>query len=382
MLPHQQHFPLNWQDGMKISSGHFQSWESAMQDQFRDIYASTVNEHSYGLLLSASNSHKSCDLLLQQGELVLSECRAITRGGIRVEISQSNDLTPVLRKPLSQIRQEADLYAVVLMINPFKRQATGSPDPEEVPPRLPYSIPTYKLEVLPLGQHHPNKLLSQIMIGKLQLNGAQKELLDYIPPCTCVEADQTLKGYFVEFCNHLYQILVHGAEIVQKVYGKSSKKPLAQHISFIAEKTTFYISERLDVIKNQGPFLPPMYLFSQIQGLARTLDTAGMCLTQADRDDTFKFFSEFLNTRLGEWNQTVKSVLNLSYNHVDIISSMIVPLGNFLAVTDRLFHQLAELEEFDWKKREIHRIRVEEPNYFEVSNNRSRGTKIKKRNRE
>lgn len=381
MIPHQAYFPLNWQDGMKISSGHFQAWDSAIQDQIRDTLASQLGAHQFGLILPAPGHSQSLDLRLQQGELILNECRAITRGGIRIEISQSNSFTSALKKSISNIPHQSDLYAVIIVVDPFQRESVGTPDQEEIPPRLPYTIPSYRLELLPLDHAHPNMLLSQLIIGKLQINGLQAELLPYIPPCCCIEAENKMKGHLVDFSNHLYQILVHCSEIVKKVQAKQQQKSLAKNISFISEKTAFYIAERIDTLKHQGPYLSPIHLFSQIQGLARILDVAGVCLPEQERDDVFKFFSEFLNTRLGEWNQTVKSVLNLTYDHSDILTNMIIPQGNFLAITERLFHQLAELDELDWKKREIHRIKVEDPNYFEVTNNRTKGTKIKPRNK-
>src|SRR5688572_1749419 len=92
MLPDIKNFPVNWVDGMKISSRDFIAMENAVTDGLRDAQATRLNEYNYGLLPTNHPEADNYPKLVYDyvnNQLVLKECRALTPGGQRIEITEA-----------------------------------------------------------------------------------------------------------------------------------------------------------------------------------------------------------------------------------------------------------------------------------------------------
>src|SRR3712207_3426957 len=93
MLPDIKYFPVNWVDGMKISSQDFISLENALKDEIRDTQATRLHEFAYGLLPTNHPEVDNYPRLVYDyvnNVLILKECRALMPGGQRIEITESN----------------------------------------------------------------------------------------------------------------------------------------------------------------------------------------------------------------------------------------------------------------------------------------------------
>src|SRR3989337_2315504 len=156
----QQFLPVNWTDGMKINKSHFTSQENAFAFQLAQTASGLLNEHNYGLLPCTESGFKlflSVDNQ-QQVNLRIQQCRVITRGGFYFQIQndtgvyKNNLVSPVpdLSLPFEQLKGKGETFFVVLSVNPYHRIAYGTLDPEEVPARLPYTIPSFNLNLVPL----------------------------------------------------------------------------------------------------------------------------------------------------------------------------------------------------------------------------------------
>src|SRR5690348_17163053 len=120
MKPNITHWPVNWLDGMKINKEHFRQTENAFQDLIRDSIADRLNHFNYGLLHSKESSFHLQLLNYQPGlmQLRLNACRAITSGGVRIEITAANQASHnsegQLNAELSNPPRSEVLYLVVL----------------------------------------------------------------------------------------------------------------------------------------------------------------------------------------------------------------------------------------------------------------------------
>src|SRR6056297_1441591 len=157
MPPKMKYFNVNWENGMNIGKAHFLQQENAFTDKLNDVGAIFLNSKNYGLVPIATNSDSSVNVVIKADnqkflKVKIFSCRAICRGGARLEILEEHQL-PELNVDLSQFienaeKGEATDFFVLLSVDPFNRQVFGDLNAEEDPPRYPYTIPGYKVSVI------------------------------------------------------------------------------------------------------------------------------------------------------------------------------------------------------------------------------------------
>ena len=77
------HYPINWIDGMKLSSSHFIAVQDFVTDSLRDAIALQTTDLNYGLQPVAGDSVKMHVLMDHYNclQLTLEECHAVTPNG-------------------------------------------------------------------------------------------------------------------------------------------------------------------------------------------------------------------------------------------------------------------------------------------------------------
>ena len=157
------HYPVNWIDGMKLSSSHFiavrqrQRCHSLANHSLQPVEDDTVKMH---VLMD----HYNC---LQ---LTLEECHAVTPNGIRIQISASQEgQTLTLSKDMTEMKGNATFF-VFITAELFKPTPYGEAAAQEYPPRIPFLRPT-----LMLNQVRPQILFLIHSINILQRNEKYKE---------------------------------------------------------------------------------------------------------------------------------------------------------------------------------------------------------------
>ena len=112
------HYPVNWIDGMKLSSSHFIAEQDFVTDSLRDAIALQTTDLNYGLQPVAGDSAKMHVLLdhYNQLQLTLEECHAITPNGIRIQISASQEgQTLTLSKDMTEMKGNA-IFSVITKV--------------------------------------------------------------------------------------------------------------------------------------------------------------------------------------------------------------------------------------------------------------------------
>jgi hypothetical protein len=76
---------------------------------------------------------------------------------------------PYLSIPFDKLKGKASEYLIILVVNPYERIPFGSADPAEMPPRLPYTLPAYTLQLMPVSETNSHPLGHfQLPVGKLK----------------------------------------------------------------------------------------------------------------------------------------------------------------------------------------------------------------------
>jgi len=351
-----KHFPVNWVDGMKIKKQHFIDTENAMLDQIRDAISSSLHAQNYGLLPAKAESKESlrCWFVTdnqQQWRVKLTECRAVTPGGARIEIPEHTVHSLKYATTFPEVLFKWDpqhtesVYYVIIQVNPFDRQPSGEPLLHEDPPRLPYATPEYQLFVQPASQLPQGQLGSyQMILGRITVADGRPQMDDdYIPPTSIVAAHPSLTDLHQELDQFLGQLELHGVQIVQKIYGRNQNNDLAQVVLYITERIVQYLSTRISQFRWLGLYQTPASMLEVVAGLARTMKNAIDLRAHTGKEELLNYLSEWCELRQGELETLMTNCANIRYKHTDV-RDCLQPMIPFVRAINKLFDSLARLD--------------------------------------
>ena len=338
------YFPVNWVDGMKINKDHFIAQDKAAADLLYQSVQGNLSPLRYGVLaddaaadsfqvsLTADNQHTLKATVLQ--------CRALTRGGIYIEIpSRTSD---TLSATFTLSPQTRTLFYVVLVVNPFDRQPAGDADPEETPPRYPFTQPLYQIELADEARYRQftgNPLA--LTIGRVQSEAHG---------ITVDEAHADLLQLHSELDQFLGGLELRCSQIVQKIFRKSQQNDLSELALFLCDRIMLQLGQSLTEMRRTILYESPAELFVTISSLARVMKNTIDLRIGSGKDELMNYLSEWCELNQGELETLLTSVANLPYDHNNINDS-IAPVIRFARVISRLFETLSNLE-FIGKRKE------------------------------
>lgn len=357
MIEKLNHFPVNWIDGMKINKNHFLEVQNFVSDSIRDsvgIHTSMIN---YGLLPVAEPI--KMNLIIDNHKLLrikVEECHAITPNGSRIDIGTSESLSLSIPYP-ETVRELKENESAVLLacisVNHFKRTPYGEPDPEENPPRYPYTHPEYSLNLIP-----EDELKSTIgfganylTIGKILVNAGESKIDDhYIPPSTSVSSHQKLQELYTEIDRFYGQIELYSVQIAQKIHSKKQSTDLALMMEKMSDKTLNYLGTEINRLRWMSPHTPPANMLLSVVALARVLKNFIDARSGAGKEELLNYFAEWCNVSQGDFEVIFSETINTDYNHnqMDIV---IAKITRFMKTLEDLFSILSRLD-YIGKKRD------------------------------
>ncbi len=356
MLPAITHYPVNWVDGMKIARRHFTETDFAVADHLRDATALLLRPDFYGLLPAPDElgSPAAFELLLSvdaQGEVQarLTQCRAVTAGGARIEITP-NSAPLTLRTSLAQLLAAFGLtateglsFGVVLTVNPFERVPTGTPAPDELPPRHPYTRPSYSLSVVPAGQQ--GGAAFALPVGELlYADGALRPVVQYIPPSLALASHPALLQALHQLDHQLTELETDAFKIIHKVKLRADKRsPLADLVRDLAERTVFALAQQLTTLRLLASQQPPSYLLDALLRVAKQVKTALDLLTEAEREELLKYCEQWAETPPAAVLGALQGVVTMAYDH-QRVHEHLQQQQQLWQLLGLIFRQLSQLE--------------------------------------
>lgn len=357
MIEKLNHFPVNWIDGMKINKNHFLEVQNFVSDSIRDsvgIHTSMIN---YGLLPVAESI--KMNLIIDNHKLLrikVEECHAITPNGSRIDIGTSESLSLSIPYPeiVRELKEnESAVLLACISVNHFKRTPYGEPDPEENPPRYPYTHPEYSLNLIP-----EDELKSTIgfganylTIGKILVNAGESKIdNNYIPPSISVSSHQKLQELYTEIDRFYGQIELYSVQIAQKIHSKKQSTDLAMMMERMSDKTLNYLGTEINRLRWMSPHTPPANMLLSVVALARVLKNFIDARSGAGKEELLNYFAEWCNVSQGDFEVIFSETINTDYNHnqMDIV---IAKITRFMKTLEDLFSILSRLD-YIGKKRD------------------------------
>jgi predicted component of type VI protein secretion system len=357
MIEKLNHFPVNWIDGMKINKNHFLEVQNFVSDSIRDsvgIHTSMIN---YGLLPVAEPI--KMNLIIDNHKLLrikVEECHAITPNGSRIDIGTSESLSLSIPYPEAVRELKENENAVLLAcisVNHFKRTPYGEPDPEENPPRYPYTHPEYSLNLIPEDELK-NTIgfgANYLTIGKILVSAGESKIDDnYIPPSVSVSSHQKLQDLYTEIDRFYGQIELYAVQIAQKIHAKKQSNDLAVMMEMMSDKTLNYLGMEINRLRWMSPHTPPANMLLSVVALARVLKNFIDARSGAGKEELLNYFAEWCNVSQGDFEVIFSETINTDYNH-NQIDRVISKITRFMKTLEDLFSILSRLD-YIGKKRD------------------------------
>lgn len=356
--------PVNWVDGMKLSSDHFVATDQFNQDFVRDANSISISNFNYGLLPPFAGQRASHDIeIIEKAtnhiEVRVRHCNAITAEGCRIDIVGSSNLDEQLTYTHYFNSDNTDyakisLYNILLTVNPFERVPSGSPDPQDNPPRYPHISKNYGITILPASEMAPKAADSYYLtIGQLQLEGGRININNnYIPPSSTMTSHPVLVRYYELFGSQINDLQLAAFKIIDKTSNKDAITPLGRNIRLLSEKLLDYIGQIFYSYRNLGYQQPPIQIVGYGSNLAHVFFTGIKLIESKEREEMLKYFYEWRDVTPGNFEELLARNIELIYDHQNIYSSMSMT-EEFLKVMIALWNKLGTLEYIGQRKENI-----------------------------
>lgn len=351
MPPSKKYYFTNWINGMKIQKDHFIDSENALIEYVNESNTFNLNKFNYGLLKPAGAHKTSIEVRVLRSQtnsfkISLSLCRAITPGGIIIELMPETHTEILCETNLDTDNRKNGAYYAVVSVNPYNRVPFGNLSADESPIRHPYATPDYKMALMAEENISlPEFREFHFPVARFIAKSANELMPDesYIPPCSAIQGHIQLIAIYSNLVEKLNSIRELSDIIIQKIIAKSQNFPLAQNINKLCLKTSEYISSVFFDIVNIFPFQPPIFIIRTVIHLASFVNSALRLIPEKEKEEMLQYFKEWNNITPGEFKAMLDQAIDLNYNHNDLAGTFL-PVNNFIAKWFEILEKLSENE--------------------------------------
>jgi len=372
---------VNWIDGMKINKDHFIDFEESVIHAIKNSEQKQVTPVSYGLLPDFSEQGSAIDLLISIDgqntiEVILNKCNAITLGGFQINISEETkpllEQSGYILKHQYAIGKEDNEFYVVLTVNPYKRVPVGNANPNEEPPRHPYVLPEYKLDVLTKAEVTKRELgLHHITLGKVYVKDGVPTLVEnFIPPCRSIQSHADLKFTFNEIVTFFNLMESYAMHIIQKIYQKKQANDLSHMVLHMCQRVLENLNRSIPEFRMQDKYEPPIVMINKLSGLARVIKSGLDVYVGTGKEELLNYLTDWCDLNQGAFENVLIEMLEIKYEHTDI-NAALLKVSSFSKLMLSLFKKLNELDYIGKKEDSNIFVKEEVVDNVEVKNRRS-----------
>jgi hypothetical protein len=348
---------------MKINKKHFIDQDNAYIDALHGMTSLSLSPLRFGVMPASVAGEETFNVKISydnQNSLRVSvlACQAVTSGGVHISlpalsaVGQTDTANVVTESfPFSASGSETTWW-IFLFANPFEKQAAGSPDLAENPPRFPFTLPVYSLQLVSESNYRQHAFHPYaVAVGKVVAGSNEVKIEDeYIPPCISVHAHPDLLSLHSELDKYLADVEMYCSEIVQKIYRKEQKSDIAELVKFLCDRVMLYLGEAIVNMRWSIPYDAPEKMFATITILSRVMKNTIDLRIGSGKEELMNYMSEWCELKQGQLESMLATLANMRFDQNDINRS-IGKIVEFVKVTSRLFDTLSKLE-FIGKRRE------------------------------
>jgi hypothetical protein len=351
---------VNWVNGMKINRNHFIQQENAFNDNLKDAYSLHLTKYNYGLLPLdvPSVASVNTDLTINNEQFLkvkIFQYRAISQGGARLEILEEHlipEFKVDLNRELELGNEETNEEAfIILSIDIFNRQNFGEIISSEEPPRFPFTIPGYSIQVVKEKDITESTYQPfSFFIGKILINKGRIEIIDdYIPPCMKANSHIELISFLKETVQFFDKIEISLIGIIKKIKDKEQDTTLARSILTLSETLLAYITHNQLRLNWEIPDLPPVFMFEFLAISAHVMKNTIESNKDSDKEEMLNYFTNWSELKQGDFEKLLNYCVNFNYQHYNIRYSS-EQFTQYMEIIALLFEKLNSLTYIGKKK--------------------------------
>lgn len=347
-----EHKPVNWVNGLKLTSNHFLEQYQCYAESLRQTNERQITRFNFGLGEKLEGLETSYALEVS-GESVsslsvkLNCCNAISKSGIPVIYYSGlyGDIIPTASINAETAGFMEESFYVLVSANYESLIPVGEPDPEESPLRHPYVLPAVHLHIVPKSQLNKSFTAEQfIPVGVVKRNAGRFSLdARYIPP---VQRSGFHDGIST-FISHLSKSLRGIKSDIRTIYSKNlmdrRREELANNTLLLCEAFSSYFDSSIFWIEEMAYDEAPIELVRSINSLANILNSKLEILPEASRERLLQYYHDWTNVPPSEFLTGIEKMISIRYDHIDIASSLETS-GAFISLLVTMFRKMSELE--------------------------------------
>jgi len=289
--------------------------------------------------------------------LKLQSCNAITAGGCKIEFSPEmygNEIPTAIIESKDIDRNSNLEFYLIVIINPFEMIPVGEPDPEVIPLHHPYILPKISLKIIPKNQFNSNFLEKYfLLVGKIQWeNGGFVFNNQYTPPVAKTINHKPLHEFYKKIAPALIRLRNYSIVIHKKNRAKQENNHLVQNTFLLSNKVMDFVGQYIFEFNQVLDEQPPIYIGEKISILANYLFTELSIMEDTEKEKLLQYYYEWVDIKPSVFESTIGDLIDLQYDHLDI-DSMLDKVDYFIAVLDKLWKQLSDLEYIGPRKESI-----------------------------
>lgn len=337
---------------MKLNKDHFNAQQHAHTQHAVLSTGAHINAVNYGLLPAVAAGRRAMELYInadtqQQVQVRVQYCYAVTPGGCMIHIDEGAALAGALTAsiPFDTLNGAAGAHLVVLTVNPYERRPVGEAAADEVPPRLPFTAPSYTISLVAetaLAGQKPGAY--HLTIGRVIINGSAMQVDDdYIPPCATVQASPLLVALYEQIEEALINTEMYALQILQKIHQKDQQNPLANIVKQLCIALLQYCSTHAMEFRWAAPHQPPVVMLSQVASVARLMKNVLDQYVSAGREELMNYMIKWCKLNQGELDAVMTQLTTAQYNH-EAIRTAVDKTQQFMQVLVGLLYELSRLD--------------------------------------
>lgn len=359
MIQSIKNFAVNWANGMKVAERHLIVHDRFLMDTIRDANSLQCNSFNYGLLpitLVKSVDETLFDVFnsgTNTIQVVIKHCSALTAAGYRIDLS---DYRTNVKKSEDKKEDESinEIYYILISVNPFDSVPFGDIDPDEVPPRHPFTQAKYNVELLPESILKSGSAGGNyIIIGKVHIkNGIAEADQNFIPPCTSVHSHPALLSYYRSFAKSMGNLQQYALVINQKAVKTNQNTTLATNVKSLCSTLINHIANVYFNYRNIVPQQPPVYMVEVFSSMALHLYNNTQILATGELEEMLNYSFEWSEIAPHTLLNQLSAVAEINYDHNNS-GEHLFEIQRLLKSLETVFSKLSSLDYIGQRKDNI-----------------------------
>ncbi|USD26869.1 hypothetical protein [Flagellimonas marinaquae] len=357
-----KHLAINWTDGVKITQEHFHQSNAHMTDSIRELATMLLTDHNYGLIYPIEGekdafSYTTVVHTQERLSIKLDHCNAITQGGHHIYYDPKlyGDFQPVASIEAKNLDSNTTItFLLLLTIEPFEHVPVGRPDPENIPLHHPYVMPKITMHLVSQSQFNASFLQTHhLILGKVEWKNMCFVLdKDYIPPTSKIKYHPALSLFQKRATTVLVNLRSYCLIINRKNQNQFTNNKLSNNTFKLCLKVMDFVGEFIfqysQIAKEQSPIFIPQ----SISVLGNYFSNELAMIPETEKEELLQYFYEWVDIKPSELEQVIGGIIDVQYVHTEI-SSMLKNMDYFMAIIERLWKKLSDLEYIGQRKDNI-----------------------------